>query len=113
MTYKILSSEHQGFAFHQFEIPMSTIALLDLDAKTYDTMSVCEFLENNEETFTPYETIDLIATIFMGETYDFSPGMGMNYRVVLFDLCVHNPDEFEFVDIEHEVDHFEGFTLKF
>ena len=32
------------------------------------------------------------------------------FRLVLYDLCVNNQEQFEFADIEHEVDHLAGLT---
>ena len=110
MTYKLISTEYAGFAFQQFEMPMSTVALIDLDAKTYETMALHLFLENNEHTFTPYETLNLISSLFFEGSFDLAIAMGQNYRLVLFDLCVNNQEQFEFASIGHDVDHFEGLT---
>lgn len=108
MTYKLISTEYAGFAFQQFEMPMSTIALIDLDQKTYETMALHLFLENNEHTFTPYETLNLISSLFFEGSFDLAIAMGQNYRLVLYDLCVNNQEQFEFANIEHEVDHLAG-----
>jgi hypothetical protein len=105
MSYKIKSPEYAHLdALRAFELPMSTIALVDNVEKTYETMPLYQFLEANEDGFTPYETLDLISTLLLTGRADFAGGVGQTYTLVLVDLCVNNPDEFEFADVEHDTD---------
>ena len=117
MTYKIAADALNArtldtHTLQNFEMGMSTIALIDDIDKTYETMPLYQFFEANPETFTPYETCDLIATLFMTGKTTFAAGTGQTYTIALIDLCDNNPDTFEFTPVEHDVDPLEGMTDK-
>lgn len=115
MTYKIAADalndrKLDTHTLQNFEMGMSTVALIDHVANTYDTMPLYQFFEANPDSFTPYETCDTIASLFMTGRTKVTAGMGDHYELVLVDLCVNNPEEFEFVEVEHDTDPFEGVT---
>lgn len=90
---------------------MSTILVRDESEKTAETIPLSQFLENNEDTFTPYETLKLIHSLFAGRSYELLADVGSVYTIFLHDICIANIDDFDFVEVTHQIDPLIGYDL--
>jgi hypothetical protein len=69
------------------------------------TMLLHEFFEVNEDNFTPYQTLQILADLLRLGRATIEPAMGQKYELQLEGICDHQSDEwnFETVTLAQEV----------
>lgn len=106
MSYQIHAKNAFNFdakTLQTFNLACMTVYLVDhrLDINSGESMTFCEFLENNEDTFTPYKAVEIAHDLMRHDFAKIDADMESSLHLYLTGVCSNEGETWDSDSVEY------------